>query len=112
MLKTARMTTKVDLRFTASLTRWRIHPETHDGSNDVSEASGGRGPSQRWPDMVPLLRGTAASLLSSEDVSSPKIDKWLGHVTPGIAGRYITIQDADLVKIAAVMRSILAPVWG
>ena len=58
-----------------------------------------------------LLRGTAASLLSSADASSPKIDKWMGHVTPGIAGRYITIQDADLVEIAGVMRGILAPVW-
>lgn len=59
-----------------------------------------------------LLRGTAASLLSSEDVSSPKIDKWLGHVTPGIAGRYITIQDADLEKIAGVMKGVLASVCG
>jgi integrase len=58
-----------------------------------------------------LLRGTAASLLSSDDVSSPKIDKWLGHVTPGIAGRYITIHDADLVKVASVMQRILQPVW-
>ncbi len=58
-----------------------------------------------------VLRGAAASLLTTEDVATPKIDKWLGHVTPGIAGRYITVQDADLVKVAATMRGILAPVW-
>ena len=58
-----------------------------------------------------LLRGGAASILSSEDISTPKIDKWLGHSISGIAGKYIKIGDSDLDSIAKVMARLLKPVW-
>ena len=58
-----------------------------------------------------LLRGGAASILSSEDVATPKIDKWLGHSISGIAGKYIKIGDSDLESIAKIMARLLKPVW-
>jgi integrase len=58
-----------------------------------------------------LLRHVASSLLSSEDVATPKIDKWTGHQVSGIAGKYIKIHDADMEKIAGTMQRILRPVF-
>ena len=58
-----------------------------------------------------LLRGVGASISSSEDVSTPKIDKWLAHSISGIAGKYIKIGDSDLDSIAKVMARLLKPVW-
>jgi integrase len=59
-----------------------------------------------------LLRGVGASLLASKDVQTAKIDRWLGHVSTGIAAKYVRAFDSDLVAIAEVMGGILKPVWG
>jgi hypothetical protein len=49
--------------------------------------------------------------LTNEDVATPKIDKWMGHTTDGIAGKYIRLRDEDLEKIAGTMGRLLRPVW-
>ena len=62
--------------------------------------------------MVPsLLRHVASSILSSANVSTPKIDKPMGHSVSGIAGKYIKIHDEDLAQVAEIMAGLLAPVW-
>ena len=58
-----------------------------------------------------LLRGGGASILSSDNVATPKIDKWLGHSISGIAGKYIKIGDSDLEAVSEVMARGLKPVW-
>lgn len=58
-----------------------------------------------------LLRHVASSILSSANVSTPKIDKWMGHSVSGIAGKYIKIHDEDLAEVAKTMAGLLSPVW-
>jgi integrase len=58
-----------------------------------------------------LLRHAAQSMLSAANVSSPKIDKWAGHTTGGIAGKYILIHDEELEGVAGVMERLLEPVF-
>lgn len=58
-----------------------------------------------------LLRHSAESMLSAANVSTPKIDKWSGHATSGIAGKYILIHDEDLAEVAGIMERLLSPVW-